>query len=192
MPFDPFDFHPALCAMVEGVREGKVGTPGFIRVRHTGTRDSLASALRGTLNTLLQIAPHPVKAFGQVAEHGKRAAQLIVTLTLSDGAIAQLNYSEQRGIAPRLEMEVIGTGGLLATDSHDEVLGGHRYDGQPADWFSERRMEAFWRLVAEAVPDESHPFRVDVTRATCVQRIVKRIEKSIATFQTVTVKEPRI
>lgn len=191
MPYDAFEFHPAACAMVAQVREDAVGTPGFIRVRYTGARGSLASALRATLNALLQITPHPVQVFGQVAERGKRASQLMTTMTLSDGAIVQLNFSEQRGAAPRLEMECIGTSGLLATDTHDEVLTGHRYDGQPADWFSERRMNDFWRLVEDAITDESHPFRVDVTRAKSIQRIVKRIEKSVATFQAVRVKEPK-
>lgn len=191
MPFDAFEFHPALCAMVHEARGGSVGTPGFIRVRHTGRPGSLASALRATLNALLQLAPHPVQVFGQVAERGKRASQLIVTLTLSDGAIAQLNFSEQREATPRFEMEIVGTAGLLSTDTWDEVLSGHAYDGGSAEWFSGRRMHNFWRLVGEAIVDESHSFRVDVTRATSIQKIVKRIEKSVATFQAVRVKESK-
>lgn len=191
MPFDTFEFHPALCAIVAQVRGGAVEAPGFVRVRHTGRRGSLASAMRAVLNALLQIAPHPIKAFGQVAEQGTRASQLMTTLTLSDGAIVQLNFSEQRRAMPRLEMEAIGAGGLLAFDSHDEVLSGHAYDGEAAGWFDERRAREFWRLVEEAIADESHPFRVDVTRAKRIQRIVKRIEKSIATFQSVTIKGPK-
>lgn len=191
MPFDAFDFHVPLCALAVRVKEGAVGTPGFIRVRHTGGRGSLASALRALLGVLLRIAPHPTLVFGQVAERGKRASQLMVTLTLSDGAIAQLNISEQRNAAPRLEMEVIGTEGLLAIDTGDEVLRSHAYTGETEDAYGDRRMRDFWRLARQALDDASHPFRVDANRAKNVQRIVKRIEKSVATFQAVRVKEPK-
>lgn len=178
LPYNDFPFHAQLNALVRQVRAGAIGTPGFIRVRYGTTPDAFEAGPRFLLNWLLRIAPNPASVFAQQVERGHRAAQLIATFTHSDGSIAQINLSSQRGAETRLEAEVVGSAGIVACDTRDEVLA-VRPAAAARGALDSRKRHAFWRGFLDVFDDPDFTTRAVAHRNLLAKRVLRRMARSV-------------